>query len=752
MPDLPPLASGAAQPPIKVPGTEGSAVTIDNRTVLPDEVVREAVMAHWVESASLQFGQPTSFQLYATQGTNSMLNRSPFRVPLNVIDEIKLARDVADTDDDVRASMGQMIATGFGEGMQNQHADEKTTLLFNKICGPVSSGGLNMDRLLKELYREYLISASITTISLFTRTRYTVRPPGNGSSDITSQLATPLVGVIPAEQIRVLSNDIFGNGELGYLPTEQKLKDWLEEFFAKNTTPGRKNQMAEEEPILAALFTGRRQISSDDMDMFSAGVTVYTLNQRMVHRTTMPKGASAYPRPLLTANFALLEAKRLLNIMDYALLQGGTNYIVIARQGSDQLPAQQPEIDNLMDQVRTASRTGVLVGDHRLNIEIITPDLTSLLNKDKRMLVGRKLAMLLLRIPEQVTHDAGNAGAEQEMEFTSRTISSDRRDIKRHVEGYVYEEIVSRNPSTFTKGAPSLWFPKIVLTGVKDFYASVLQARDRGDIPRRWAVEILGFDYEAGLAEREREKQRGDDDILTPGPTPTGGVNSNPDGRPPGSSSDNGRPGAPPGVAPGQEQRRLPVAVASESILTTWDEEQGRTIRYGEMTSALLEAYPEHSVGRVQDIERRAIESEEAQRGGPAFIVPVNPGYDVVALRAFRLDEGLSVIVGQRRDDGALVARALSFREPQFDLDTAEELALRWGFVTSTYRREAEEAAAPRPSAAMELFAQLQERPEMVAAFATAFATAIGGLVPDITVNVPAPALAPPPEPPAPTE
>jgi hypothetical protein len=139
----------------------------------------------------------------------------------------------------------------------------------------------------------------------------------------------------------------------------------------------------------------------------------------MVKRTTMPKGAAPYPRPLLTANFALLEAKRLLNIMDYALLQGGTNYIVVAKQGSDQLPAQQPEIDNLVDQVRAASRSGVLVGDHRVDIEIITPKLDELLNPAKRKLIGRKIAMALLRIPEQVTDDAGNQGATNEMEFTA---------------------------------------------------------------------------------------------------------------------------------------------------------------------------------------------------------------------------------------------------------------------------------------------------------------------------------------------
>jgi signal transduction histidine kinase len=86
-PPLPPLAS-VPQPPIQVPGSEGVAVTVDNRTTLPDAEIMEAVRAYWVESAALQFGNPTSFQLYASNGSNSMLNRSPFRVPRNVIEEI----------------------------------------------------------------------------------------------------------------------------------------------------------------------------------------------------------------------------------------------------------------------------------------------------------------------------------------------------------------------------------------------------------------------------------------------------------------------------------------------------------------------------------------------------------------------------------------------------------------------------------------------------------------------------------------
>jgi hypothetical protein len=38
-------------------------------------VVREAIMAHWAESAGLQFGTPTNFQLYATGHGSNVLNR-----------------------------------------------------------------------------------------------------------------------------------------------------------------------------------------------------------------------------------------------------------------------------------------------------------------------------------------------------------------------------------------------------------------------------------------------------------------------------------------------------------------------------------------------------------------------------------------------------------------------------------------------------------------------------------------------------
>lgn len=683
---MPPPAPSAAQPPL-------ARAVLDNRTDLPDAAVERAVRAQWVEIAGLQFGTPSQFQSYtASQG--SMLARTPFRVPKDVIEEIVLARQVADADDDVAATIGQCISTAYTEGVRHLHEDERTKRLFDEIG---KADQLGIEAVLAELHREYLVSGQITTVTAFQRSRIGYFAT-KGEERVTAQVASPRVGILPAENIRVLGNDIFRSGRLAYHTLDHGITDWLDEFFAERTSPGRKAEMRAQEPVMAALFTDVYRAPYNDPDPLLRGLKMYLLNPRMVHRSTGPKGASPYARPFMTRNFALLEAKRLLNIMDYAFLQGGTNYIVVAKQGSDALPAQQPEIDNLVNQVRTASRSGVLVGDHRLNIEIITPDLKEMLNPEKRKLLGQKISMAILRLPEQSTPDPGSAGANGELAFIGNTIMSDRRLVKSHIESAVYGETAKRNTAAFPKGPAALWFPKIVLTGTKDFFAAILQLRDRGDIPRRWIVESLGYDYDAALAEREREVERGDDETLAPaaGSTPGQGDPIAPadhQGRPPGSSSNNGSPQDAPQL-PSARPRRVIQRTRGETVRAFYDADAGRTMRVGELTSAILDEYAEtRAVGRVGQIERDAIEAGETIQRGRVVVVPVNPGHEVEELRVIRLDEGASLVLGERRD-GAIVAKALSFREPHFDMTQAEDTAIRWGYPVEITGAEVEEETA----------------------------------------------------------
>lgn len=671
-----------------MPGPGSERVLIDNRTDLPDFQVEEAIETYLIEHSSLMgMSQPT----FSTYDGGGLMNRTKFAVPKTVIEEIKLSRDLAERDDDVATTIGQMIGTAFGDGMENFHEEELTTTLFNGVAKK-----MNLDGLFAEMYREWLIAQQFTTAHIFSRESYDYTPEGgDGRSRKQYSLATPAVGILPAENIRLVGSDLFRTAQLAYDPSDNEaLTKWLEEYFSDKTVPARKAELRREDPVSAALFLGVADYVETGTLFSSATAKVYLLNPKMTARTSAAKGAWAHPRPRLTRNFALLEAKRLLNLMDHALLQGGVNFIIVAKKGSDERPAKPAEIENLGRVVQRASRSGVIVGDHRLSFEVITPNLDALLSPAKRRLIGRKLAQGILNVPEHATEDPAQEGMKAELEFIARTINFDRRQIKRHVENYIYDEVASRNKNVFKFGGPKLWFPKIILQGTNYFTDFVLKLRDRGDIPRKWAVEAGGFDYEAGLAQRKREVERGDDETLMPAAVPftnpTSGPQDNNSGRPVGTSKDNGAPGATKGG--GQDPAAPSKTItknSGETVKAMYDEEHG-AYRGGEVTIGLLEMFAETAaVGRLSAPESRAV---TGCSDGPTTVagihaVPVNAEYDVVELAKIALTPSMSVLVGKRRIDRAIVAKTLLFRSPDFDLLKAEETALTWGFGV---HREAE--------------------------------------------------------------
>lgn len=665
-----------------------------NETDLPDELVLHGIETFFEEHASmLGTNQGNTFQSYSNQG--SVLARAKFRAPANVWEEVALARDLADRDDDVASALGSMGAMAFGDGMRHLHPDEVTVALFDEIAKEN-----NLDSVLAEVYRELLIASQVTTLTAFVTENLSFTPQG-ADRQRTRSVVTPLIGVIPAERIRVIGSDLLGTAVLAYRPPNGTQESWLAEYFATTTSPGRKAEMRREDPVLTSMVVGqvptpredRQDITGDYTDPCT-GQFLYVLNRRMVHRSTFPKGAAKYPRPLLTRNFALLEAKRLLNLMDYALLQGGSNFLVVAKKGSDARPALPAEITNLRDTIKRASRTGVVIGDHRLNIEIITPNLTELLNPAKRNLLGRRIVGALLRIPEFTDpSEAGSQVAITNAEILSLVVQQDRRIVRRHIENYCYEETAKRNRSSFESGPPGIWFPKVILQGANFFTDYVLKLRDRGDISRHTAVQVAGFDYDAEVQSRKLEKK--DDKVMTPAEVPfskPGQPADNGGGRPVGGSPANGAPGSQPQRSTQDPARPTQVIQrnAGETVRAYVDDELG-VVRVGNSTWALLEEYADSkSMGRITTHERNALERmanepwpEQGFEAGPLTIIPVNPDEEIDDVKAVRLATGVSALVGQRAD-GAVMARALVFREPEFTVVNAQEKALGWGFLSAS--------------------------------------------------------------------
>lgn len=684
------LPPGAAA---SLPGQDGGHAVVINETGLPDEQIKQATQSWFLENASVNglAQTPSTFGVHsANQG--SLLARTEYRTPTNIIEEIKLARELAERDDDIASVIGSMIALAFGEGMENFHDDERTVSIFNTI-----SREMNLDRVLREMYREYLISYQINTVSLFTRGTLEYSMVGSNRQRSDS-IAWPLVGIMPAENIRIIGNDMFGNGTLGAIPESEAEREWLDEFFDPKTTPARKHDMAVKDRVMAAMYTGYVELTPQDIyadpDLVTSNNRIYTLNPRIVHRTTGPKGAWKYPRPLLTRNFALLEAKRLLNLMDYALLQGGANFVVVAKKGSDQRPAQPAELENLREVVRHASRSGVIVGDHRLTFDVITPDLSELLNAEKRKLIGRKLARGLLRLPE-LDQESGSEGARLDAEFIQRIVGNDRHEIKRHVERTTYVEIAKRNGNRLGQGHPALWFPKIILQGTNYFNDLVLKLRDRGDIPRAWATSAAGFPWAAAVQQRKREVEAGDDDVMLPAQvpfnSPAAGPQDNNQGRPAGGRDD--RP------------RQRVTQNAGETVRAMYVEELASTVRIGDITQAILDEHPDYEHGRVSRIERELLDGNVADptQRATTMYVPVNPGYECAEYQAVNLTPNLRLIIGDRKRDRAKVAKLVCFREGEYDEAAAESTVIRWGFPV---RMPEEEAATPVPGSDPEELAE----------------------------------------------
>lgn len=660
------------------------ALVVDNQSGLPDAQVFEALDSYFENTAAFGWAQGSQrYMSYQAQG--SMLGRSQvYRPPSNVIEEIIFARDLAERDDDVGPAIDAILAAAYQTGYQNQHEDEQVAHTFDKL-----TEANQLRRVFKELHREWLISGQINTATLYVRDTFDIRPEGT-SRVLTRNVATPLIGTLPAEFIRVLGDDTFFNGELAYAP-EGELADWLRTYFAAFTSPPTKHAMTMAYPVRAAMFTGQIPTSYNDQDLFTQGATLYRLNPDIVHRTTMPKGEWKYPRPPLTRNLPLLEAKRLLNVMDFSLLQGAINYIVVVRKGTDQRPALPSELTNLQGVVQRAARSGVLVGDHRLNVDIIQPDLDGMLSETRRRMIGRKLALALLRVPEFGSDETGQS-VQAFIEMFQAAVTGDRADLIDHVQRNVWNATMTRNARVFSRtDRPSIWMPKIVLQGQQFFNDYLLKLYDRGDLPRRYMVEYGGFAYDAVKAQKKLEMENNHDDIFQPpavpfsaagggAGSPNPGPNDNGGGRPRGSGPNNGAPNARPSTGTSPRPTRVIRRTRGDTIRAYWDDDLEQTVRIGEVTQRVIAEFPECTLGRVTPIEQRAVAEGVTCQEGPVIVVPVADSPPITDLSVVRLGDGASLLTGRRQGDGAILTVALSFREPTWTLADAEDTALRWGF------------------------------------------------------------------------
>jgi len=257
--------------------------------------------------------------------------------------------------------------------------------------------------------------------------------------------------------------------------------------------------------------------------------------------------------------FEILDMKSALRSSDNSALVGSANFIIVIKKGSDKFPAKPAEIDNLKEQSRVVARLPVMVGDHRLSVEIVSPALDNTLTESRWQVLDSRLVFAALRSFQPIVQggNSSGSGVSEMSRVVSQGLENRRHQMIRAFERHIFNRAM--NVSEELDERPTLTFlPKHVSLDFRvDVMNAILKLRDRGDISRETTLDELDFDQD--VEARRRAHERVAYDKVFQSGTPFTSPQQNPFGaqpqqpQPPQPQKD---PGRPPGVREDEPRKR----------------------------------------------------------------------------------------------------------------------------------------------------------------------------------------------------
>ena len=518
-------------------GTDGVMVSseVDPETVMAsvNDPSSEISQMGSVTRALASWAEDVQGNNRGSRNRQQIFERDQYLTPTKIYDQMTTCYNALD-DDVVANALDTTESLAFNRiRVQSEDFDEEN--VWNQIMAEV-----DLDKWIRQAWRELFTVSHYYGVKWWGVKKYKVSGKGDKRKRRKEMLieAPTHLGFLDPTRVVPVSPDPFGNYQLAWQASDADIK--LLENDSGSTS-------AQNDEVVSELFLGKYKPSkAEEQQLGKQGITVdrlFLLNPENVWMHSLTKAPyDRWPRMRMRSIFPLLDLKNQLRAMDRAFLLSGTNFIVLVKKGTDALPVRQTsEVDAVFNQVRTVSKSPVIVSDHRLNIEIITPDITHILNSEKWGVLDSRLSMRLWGFftpnPEAGRDDAMTLGR-----LVARGISSRRHMLKRDLEKQFMKPVKERNEDSLGADAKIEFTPNRIELEMDEAIATITQQlRDRGDISRETVLNELGFDQDLEARRREREKKKYDK-IFTPtnvpfaskdGTTPDGSGRTG--GRPPGS-------------------------------------------------------------------------------------------------------------------------------------------------------------------------------------------------------------------------
>jgi hypothetical protein len=206
-----------------------------------------------------------------------------------------------------------------------------------------------------------------------------------------------------------------------------------------------------------------------------------------------------------------------------------TNFIILVTKGSEKYPAKPAEIENLQTQVRTVARVPVIVGDHRLDIKIVTPDNDQTLQPDRYNGLDARITARLYGMFMTGNFSAGAKGDDsiKLARVVARGLASRRNLLRRALQANIVKPMFDKNAELQSEVSLRFHPHRIDLDFDPAWSQYILQLRDRGDLSRETVLDEADFDQDDEARKRAKEKVKFDK-IFEPVNVPVPGVTTGP--------------------------------------------------------------------------------------------------------------------------------------------------------------------------------------------------------------------------------
>ena len=457
--------------------------------ILPIAVQRS--LAAWAEDAHGE-----------RRHTRALFHRDKYVTPGKVYEQMAMAYD--SLDDDVVGNVADMSEAMAFQKVNFECPEDKDQ---ENVWGQIGKD-LDLDSFVRQMWRELFTVSQVYPVRFWGRKTYKVkgkREKRAARKEYDLVVPTQL-GFLDPLRVVPVKVDPFGNAQLAWIATDSEM-----ELFGKD------EPTVQTDDVVKAMFMGQyKPTSKEEAEFNREGIppdSLMSLNPQFVWRHTATKSPfERWARIRMKSLFPILDLKHQLREMDRAFLLGGINFIVLVTRGTDQIPTTKTEVDQTTAQIRAQSKSPVIVSDHRISIEIITPDVEHILDDDKWAVLDERLLMRLWGTFALSTESSGRETSLTTGRVIARGLSSRRHMMKRSIEREVIR-MVNDNPlneaqefgaDAFIEFAPrrmELEFDESVVTMIQSL-------RDRGDLSRETTLNEFNFDQELEAARREYEDER----------------------------------------------------------------------------------------------------------------------------------------------------------------------------------------------------------------------------------------------------